>query len=366
MEWYNEAWVQTIRKTVTIARKHFPKQELIVSLGYGSEAPQYGNDQGRHVKVMKELGAAAQTPGAIGYFATRRVSSACRAYGVPYYTEPPGGVDRAAQVNRIWMDASHGTQTWFDYPQNLTVSIDLLARYKEHLTGKPPVCDLVLWLPTYPQWLNTSEGWPARLEHTANALRERCDYEVADDGMLRDGALRALKARLLVLVEADCLDAAAIEAVADWVRGGGVLISFQTRAVAARRSDAGPWRTLVGNGPAHEAGESTDWKAVWAAGRPLGKGRVLLVASKADAHAWRAELISHFSHHLADYGPYRDAPLVDDAVDGVLATVMTDRVLYYNQGKAAVEKTCTIAGRTTTVTIPPGEIVAVAPPAPQR
>lgn len=86
---------------------------------------------------------------------------------------------------------------------------------------------------------------------------------------------------------------------------------------------------------------------------------MLLVASKPDAHAWRAELISHFNHHLSEYGPYRNAPLVDDAVDGVLTTVMSDRVLYYNEGKAPAEKTCTIAGQTTNVTVPPGAIVAV-------
>ena len=68
-------------------------------------------------------------PGNVGYFPLKRVSTACHFYGARYYTEPPGGVNRDAQVARIFHDASNGVQVWFDYPGNLNGARDLFERY---------------------------------------------------------------------------------------------------------------------------------------------------------------------------------------------------------------------------------------------
>ena len=78
VDWYQDAWGEFLVKATGIVRQHFPDGELILSLGYGAEPVPWGNDQSRHIKRIAEAGAAAQTPGDIGYFATRRVSTACR------------------------------------------------------------------------------------------------------------------------------------------------------------------------------------------------------------------------------------------------------------------------------------------------
>jgi len=61
-------------------------------------------------------------------------------------------VDRIREVRRIFMDVSNGTQTWFDYPQNLDGARDLLAEHKAHITGKPAVCDVAFLMPSAWWW----------------------------------------------------------------------------------------------------------------------------------------------------------------------------------------------------------------------
>ncbi len=181
VDWYQSAWSDFAGEATEAVRRHFPGREIILSLGYGAEPVMWGNDQSRHIKRMAEVGAACQSPGDIGYFATRRVSSACRAYGVPYYTEPPGSVDRERQARRIFMDVSNGTQTFFDYPQNLDGARDILAEAGPHMTGARPECDVAFLLPSAWWWHHPDWHWPQRTIAMADRLRDRMDYEVVDD-----------------------------------------------------------------------------------------------------------------------------------------------------------------------------------------
>ena len=160
IDWYNDAWTRCIEREAAIVRRHFPHHELIGSLGYGQEAAWTGNDESRHTETFARLGLTSQTPGSIGYFATRRCSTAARFYGARYYTEPPGDVPRAAIPLRIWMDASHGSQTYFEYPQNLDRARDLFNRYRDVLDGSAPWCPVAIWMPMYHLWLHPAEGWP--------------------------------------------------------------------------------------------------------------------------------------------------------------------------------------------------------------
>lgn len=386
IEWYQQSWPEFMTEATQIVRKYYPNKEIIFSLGYGEERAAQGNDIGRHVARMAQLKAAAQTPGAIGYLPTRRVSSACRAYGVPYYTEPPGAVSREQQVARIWMDASNGTQTWFDYPGNLDGARDVFVKYKRHLTGKPPVCDLGLWLPTYHHWLRPNEGYPVSMHDTANHIRDLCDYEVVDDGMIRDGALDKLAIRVLALIEAQCLDGQAIDALERWLQKGGVLITFEPKPAMIRNGDGSRWSQLIPNPPkptdliapkegagaAVEIGE-THWsmKKLWATGQSVGQGRVLVVPGADLNGRERSDIIAHFNHYLADYGPYANGPLIDGHRDRVQSTLLADRILMFNETDKPITRKLQLratdfGGRVGTptkldqdITLKPNEIVAV-------
>ncbi len=241
VDWYHDAWARSLQEIVGIVRKHFPDKEIVASLGYGSERVCYGNDQSRLIAKMGELGVACQSPGAIGYFPTRRVSTACRAYGVPYYTEPPGDVPREAQRDRIYMDLTNGVQVWFDYLQNLDAARDLFAEYGPLLTGAPPRTTVAVWHATRDHWLHPDQDWSPGASAIAEALRARVDYEIVDDRMIRDGALERLGVRHLILPRVDWLDAAAYRRVCEWVEGGGVLFVAQTDPAKTLDGEAAPW-----------------------------------------------------------------------------------------------------------------------------
>ncbi len=344
--WYNDCWRDFLSRSAAVVRRHFPEKEITISLGYGSEALPYGNDQSRFIAEAARLGLSVQSPGDIGYFATRRVSSACRAYGVPYYTEPPGDVPPERQVARIWMDASNGTQSWFDYPQNLDRARAVFARYGDVLTGEAPVCSLAVWLPTAHHWLRPEQGWPKETLETADALRPYADYEVVDDRMLRDGALERLGIRTLVAVEADPLDVRAFAAVRKWVKEGGLLILLAPAGSTVNGPPPPEWPSSDGHPSSGAAGmpggidgEAEGWRRIWEArSRRVGKGFILsLPEMSLRPAAGRAAVAAHFHRHLCRYSALPGRAYVDSGGrSGVLATLFRGRVLLFNTGERRV------------------------------
>ena len=342
VEWYQDSIAGFAERAVGVVRRHFPDTEIILSLGYGQEPVAFGNDESRFIREFSRLGVAAQTPGDIGYFATRRVSTTCRAYGVPYFTEPPGGVDRRREVRRLFIDASNGTQTWFDYPGNLDGARDLLRTYKAHLTGQPPVCDVAFLLPSSWWWLRPEWGWPTATAALAEGLRDRLDFEVVDELLVRDGALQKLGTRLLILAEGDLLRRDTLEAIERWVQGGGVFLVLGEPALKDLDGGTGiAERLLPPPLAAQAAGAENDGPALarvcWSQGRAVGAGRVLS-APASDDPASKAVVVE-LTYHMSRLDPARrDAPLIDDGPDGIWATLLRDRALYYNTSRRLVRK----------------------------
>lgn len=350
-DWYNQSWSDFLQWAAGVVKEAFPgygtlsagqdlrmRKEIIASLGYGAEMPAYGNEESRHVKAMKAVGLSAQTPGDIGYFATRRVSSACALYGVPYYTEPPGDVNRDREVQRIWMDASNGAQVFFDYPQNLDGARDLFARYKEHLTGRRSVTGLALLLPSTTLALHPEWGWPPYLHGFSDVVRDVADYEVVDERMIADGALRRFGTRVLVLADVEYLPESTLRALASWVRKGGVLVALQTSPVRAVDGSTILWEALA---PRRITGDTTDDLAdVWKrCARRVGKGAVLALPGGPSRIREQAAVVGRLNTDLAQLLPgARNGVRIDPDFDGVRASLFEDRILYYNPGDAAVTK----------------------------
>lgn len=354
-DWYNQSWTDFMVWSGGVVKRAFPgfglpqpgrdlreRKEIIVSLGYGAETPAYGNDQGRHVAAMKAAGLSAQTPGDISYFATRRVSTACALYGVPYYTEPPGDVNRDREVQRIWMDASNGSQVHFDYPQNLDSARDIFARYKEHLTGRRSLTDCGLLLPTTTQLLHPEWGWPPDLHGFSDVLRDRLDFEVLDEQMVADGGLKKLRIHLLVMADTEYLRASTLRALAAWVRGGGVLVALQREAVRAVDGSDSVWRLLA---PLHVPHPAISARFPTAAelwnewGRAVGNGHVVVVPWGPDRVREHAAAVADFLEGLASYLPgARNGRRVDAEIDEVRASLFRDRILYYNPTDRAISK----------------------------
>jgi hypothetical protein len=359
-DWYNQSWTDFMVFAAGVVKRNFPgfglpqagkdlreRKEIIISLGYGAEVPAYGNDQGRHVAAMKRAGLSAQTPGDISYFATRRVSSACALYGVPYYTEPPGDVNRDREVQRIWMDASNGAQVYFDYPQNLDGARDLFAKYKTHLTGRRSLTDFGLLLPTTTHFLHPEWGWPPYLHGFSDVARDRLDYEVLDERMIADGGLQKLGIRMLALADAEYLRPRTLQALAAWVRRGGVLIALQTAPVLDTDGSDALWQRLAPSKlPAYGLPSKPfpDAKRIWSeCGRSSGKGYVLVLPGGPSAMRAHAELVAGLHDELSAFLPgARNGRRVYPDFDGIRASVFSDRILYYNPTDRSISKDITL------------------------
>jgi hypothetical protein len=287
------------------------------------------------MKRIAEAGAAAQTPGDIGYFATRRVSTACRVYDVPYFTEPPGNVDRHRELRRIFYDISNGTQTWFDYPGNLDGARDLLAENLEHMNGQPPVCDVGYLMPSSWWWCHPDLHFPERTIRFAEGLRDRMDYEVVDELMVRDGALEELGLRVVAIVEGDFMQVQTLKALRAWVDSGGVLALMGVDHLEDIDGGSAEFAALFPEQP----GEGSA-AAVWESGRPVGKGYVVFIPGTDEAATdLQQQMMLELTYRLRDLDPSRaNAVLVDEEQDGIVTTLFADRALFYNGTDRLVRK----------------------------
>lgn len=321
VEWYYEVWLRFVPKLANLIREFYPKQPMIVSVGYASECTQYGNDYSTIPKMAKQIGVALQTPGNVPYYALKRVSTACHFYGCPYYTEPPGDVPPEQEIARVFSDVSNGVQVYFEYPQNLDRARAQLRKYKNHMTGARSIVDLAIFHPSIEQRLNGSKhGFPQNAYLLGEQGRDRFDYDVVDEFLIRDGALANY--RVLVWVDGNVTERFAIEKVIDWVKSGGVLLVSDLGDVETVEGDKSLWRTLV---PENFSGANP------LGVHNIGKGAVIRTLAKPDERPAIIDAVVRVAYNLSEYDSrFRNAPLIDDAEDGIIATLLPDRILYFN------------------------------------
>lgn len=337
--WYYGEWSRFVPKLVAVVRESYPRTPCMISLGYASEDTRYGNDYSDIPKIAKHAEVAVQTPGNVAYYAMKRISSACRFYGTRYHTEPPGDVPPDAEMQRLFFDISNGVQVYFEYPDNLDRARGRIRAVKQHLTGARPVVDVAIFNGVIEQRLYGSHGggFPGLSLHLAELGRDRFDYDVVDEELVRDGALAGY--RVLVHVQGEVTEAESLAKLKPWLEAGGTLLTCALD-VQTIDGDHSPWRELM---PAELPAQATvrpggvlDWAEVMTTcSRRIGKGLVIRLPAGGDETALLAEATEHVAHHLAEMVPgMRSAALIDGVEDGVLATRLPDRLLYFNPGDA--------------------------------
>lgn len=125
-------------------------------------------------------------------------------------------------------------------------------------------------------------------------LRANIGFSVIADESLEAGTLRRYRA--LVLDGARCMAEEAVEAVADWVRGGGSLVCL---GQAGAQDEFGRAKATDGLLAALGVSAGTDWSPL-----QVGAGRIVALTETADAGLGNSDLefISALSQSLADLG----------------------------------------------------------------
>jgi hypothetical protein len=273
---------------------------------------------------------------------------------VPYYTEPPGDVPRERELNRIFMDLSNGTQTWFDYLQNMDQALDLFEKYHHLFNGAPPRSRVAVWHSNHDLLLHPDHGWPQPFGSISEALREYIAYEIVDERMMADSALDALGITQLVLPGARWLEGAAWDRVYDWVERGGILIVAAQSPIADLEGGLARWhrqvpealpridslfttsreaQALTGSGePGVGVERTVDLEQAWNGMVRHGRGMVLTLDSTGVGAEELARVLAEVAYVAGSRldRPEANAARIDPAADGVLATRFDDYLLYFN------------------------------------
>ncbi|MDH7602739.1 MAG: beta-galactosidase [Armatimonadota bacterium] len=321
VDWYYGEWLEFTPKLASLIREFYPDKPLIVSVGYASEVTKFGNDYSAIPKMARRHNLAVQAPSNVSYYAVKRISTACRFYGCPFYTEPPGDVPPEAEVARVFTDASSGVQTYFEYPQNLERAVAQLRKYKDHLTGAQPEVELAIFNPTIEHRLYCGRGnFPLNAYMLAERGRDLFDYDVVDEFLIRDGALS--KYRVLIYVQGSVTEEFALRRIADWVKSGGTLVTCNMGPVETVEGDRSIWESLVPVGTANSEQVQT---------RQIGRGLIVVLPFKPEEHEQLAQEVAKAIYNLSRFeSGQRDICLIDGESDNVFATLLPDRILYFN------------------------------------
>ncbi len=308
VRWYHAALVEFSRGSIGIVSDLFGKARTSAKPGGNSgwmNPVSWGTHNPSFAKMGARMGVTLQSADSHGaYWADKWTSTAYAYYGVPYRTEAAGSLDESLFQLRTFTDISCGASRLFSYELNKHMST--ATRYLPLFTGERGQVSAAILAPTTLHYLN--ENVMPAIEK-GSTLRDLFDYDVLDEQLIRDGALR--KYPVLIAIDTHVVEAATASRLMAWVRKGGALIWVS--AQAAETVD----------------GQSLEWiNSATTQGTTVGKGNVyrFLTLDSATEECCMQELRQR-------------GALCDGVRDGVWVTRRKQEVLAINTTKAPVSVT---------------------------
>jgi hypothetical protein len=404
VQWYFGSMTRFTGEVCRIARKHLPQAMLVLPLGGGAESLMYGQDNTALPKLAAELGVHIRsTHGGYQPFAhnyatmNRRIATASRYYGAPFWTEPPGGITPEQEVSRFMESVSCRSFGFWDWDSNPVGAADTFHEYAAFLTREEPLVDVALLFPTTDYRLHWNTACPLRLAALGARLRDVMDYDIVDEMLINDGALK--RYRVLLWLEGTFIEGDTLARLREWVNAGGVLLKVSAEAPQTVEGDLAPGQALLGltaetkltkaepvraeteQDPFVAHVEATEpivetvvspaprgdhpllttpaGCAAWALG--LGKGWVIVWAGADEGEAATrtfCELARDTVYSLTGLDPKQsDADEIDQAWDGVHTTLFRNGEVFL-LNPTHEERTVKLRGQT--VTLPPVSLRSVA------
>ncbi len=251
VHWYLGSVGNAAEMVARTARQAFPNTLLMLPAGFADENPRGGNDNSLIPKIAGRIGVDVRsTHGGFKPFAENqasmlgRLASASRFYGAPFWTEPPGKIDADTQVARIFAAVSLGSKGYFDWSANVLETRDVYYRFGKFLRVEQPVVDVAMFFPTTSHLLRPDAGYPQTLLKGCAEIRDILNYDILDERMIQDGALE--RYRVLVMWEGVVAEAATLDTIREWVRGGGVIVAYDFGKIETVEGDQSWFRDLFG------------------------------------------------------------------------------------------------------------------------
>ena len=329
IEWYHQSMIDFSVRVTKAAMKYYPVEKLKMKPGGsagGVNPIAWGTYCPGYAKALTNLKVRLQPADCSGHpFGDRWYGSAYRFYGIPFTTEPAGGLSERDFRRRVFMDATNGTSEMFSYEWGKHEKDGL--KWIHLYRGVPSITDVAVYCPT--TWYRMN-GSLAPTIQGADGLRDITDFEVADECMIKDDYLAKRKIRVLLWLQGPVVERSVLEKVAKWVEGGGILVANMTK-------------------PPLDVEGRDDLGTKLFSGARLGKGQII-----------------RFPHESSeeDLG-FRELVRktigsgIDLEADGVWTAVFPDMLLFYNNGDKAVDIQKTWKGQEIAVHLEPGELAEV-------
>ncbi len=311
VEWYHAALIERLGVLFDIARKQFPEIPICVNLGWPFEKIALGQDLSGLVKMLASKGMIVRSPTGpfVMHLYTRRVATAARFYHpLRLSTEPADGCAPLEEIaGALFKDLTTGATWHFDYPENIERARESFQHARSLPRHDYPRIDAAIFFSTTAHRLENWDNWragfhggyPEGMAPWLEGLRDILDYDVVDERLIDDGALRTY--RLLIWPFGTRVEFRTMEKIRDWVEHGGTLLVRDLTAV----------RTVEGN----------------RISTPAGKGRVVDAGGSLERLAERVRARDRQMTGL---------PPVDARPDGVLTSLFDDGILLFNRKAKAV------------------------------
>ncbi|MBM3501386.1 MAG: glycosyl hydrolase family protein, partial [Armatimonadetes bacterium] len=252
VQWYFDSMTRFTGEVCRIARKHLPEAMLVLPLGGGAETLFYGQDNTALPKLAAELGVHIRsTHGGFQPFAqnyatmNRRIATASKVYGAPFWMEPPGNITPEQEVSRFMESVSCESFGFWDWGSNPVGAADTFREYAGFLTHEEALAlDVALFFPTTDYRLHWNTAYPPRLAALGARLRDVMDFDIVDELLISDGALK--RYRVLIWLEGTFIEAETLARLQQWVEGGGVILKLGADPPQTVEGDLAPGRALLG------------------------------------------------------------------------------------------------------------------------
>jgi len=361
---YTDFWVRTVRN-------NFPKTPVYICTG-GDANPKHGSDFSAQSRIAAKHGAGVRITNegsdyALNFSITRWVASASHFYGGYFGFEPAGFVDASGVTARVFNVLASGAAQLHSYWGNIFDTPDREAAFVRDLPKfrrTSPLTDIALY------YSKPSVAFGAEFFEPAREMRDYFDYEIADDSMIREDALKEI--RVLFWLSGNRIENDTAPALLKWVRSGGTLVYNAASGPIMNEDGATPdgWPPelaplAVPATTASVAALRTNLSPAKIISRnifSLGAGKVLAVP-RADSDVFKkittsAKVIRMlfedklgFNHGSIEiFDPDRDKIFFSLIDSGRTLAVLS-------QAKEPVTKTVTISGRSITVDTKPNEII---------
>jgi hypothetical protein len=240
--WYHQALIDFAGESVKTVLKYFPAEKVrakpggtaagVNPIAWGTYCPGYAKMAGRYHIVLQP----ADCQGA--FFGDKWAGTAYQFYGVKEGTEPAGELNENDFVRRMFCDADCGAAQFFGY--EFEAHATNMQKYVRLYTGQPGETQIAEYCPTTLYRL----GDPLVASITAAPkLRDLCDFDVLDELLIGDGALKVPRYRALVLFQGSIIDRPILDKFDAFQKHGGKIITVGPIPIAD--VEGRPWKPRV-------------------------------------------------------------------------------------------------------------------------